>query len=63
MLLGSIPINSLMVALKFLNIKGKENGNKGQTSLTCVGVIGESSDTRHDLGSGVGGSVLSSRRT
>lgn len=55
-------MNSLMVNLKFLTIKGRKNGNKGQKSLTRFGVIGKSSDTRYHLGSGVGGSVLSSRR-
>lgn len=55
-------MNSLMVNLKFLTIKGRKNGNKGQNSLTWFGVIAESSDTRHHLGSVVGGSVLSSRR-
>lgn len=56
-------MNSLMVVLMFLTIKGEKNGNKSQTNLTWFGVIGESSDTRrHQLGSGVGGSVLSSRR-
>lgn len=40
-------MNSLMVVLMFLTIKGEKNGNKGKTSLTWFGVIGESSDTRH----------------
>ena len=40
--------SSLSCSLEDLyNEIGQKNGNKGKTSLTWFGVIGESSDTRH----------------